>query len=1280
MPAAAPGVTETGAPSFVVLGPEAIGLSNAPTDLHLLPDGRVLVVSPRELAFGDGVRWEVYRAAPTETSHVARVVVDADGRIYTGIRGAIARIELDESARWHATPVVALPSEAKITNSTMISVAVIGDDWYWHAGAGAIVAWRPNQPARVVGNANFAIERIFALGAEVFISDRSSGALVQLMPDGQIKPVPGAETLTSETVSCATPFAPGRLLVGRGFWGPALFDGTAFHPFDAPGVLRSGRRMTDLCAATDNVFAAAIDTVGIVFFDRDGHTLQVLERALDHRLAHVRRLQYSPRGVLWALLNEGIARVQFPSPVSHFEPLIANSLGHAEPLRHRGRLWVLADGRAVRGVYDEANRLERFETDSPPGAYLFTLAEVDGQLMASNERGIFVRGTEGWNLVLPGIVNARLGAARTTARGSLYVARGEFGFLQRTPDGFTARRIPVEGLADNYNGFQDAAGIAWFELGTSLVARVDPNAAQPSLQILGRSEGLTDGWVESYLFEGVARFHLPDRVFRFDAASGRFVDDHDLLRRLPHLAQTVGRPITDPSGRLWYTADGLACSIDLRAPGGEPQIVRLGFAPTLYKIEEDGVVWMFESRRLARFDPRVSAPPAPLPRAIITSVKLSEITRHLVYYGSIIEPLDYANNSPVINFAAPANPFTSPVTFEVLMEGAGAQWVSTGTVGSAAFNRLKEGDYVFRVRPVVAGTVRGEEARLKITILPPWYRTPLAWTLYVAAAAGVLGVAIWGPAYLQQRETERLERLVAERTGALNATNQQLGRQIEETTEKSTALAASEERYRTLNSELEQRVQQRTAELSSSNQELARRESLFRLIFEHAPVGISWKRADLGSVYHLNPTYRRILDLPADTLTDYTLLSDLVHPDDAHRQAEMHRLIASGLSDSYEIEERFVLPSGRVVWGSLSVAVIRDPEGRIVQDIGILEDITARKDAEQELANTYKNLVEASRMAGMAEVATGVLHNVGNVLNNLNVSAGVLATRVAQSKVEAVRKLSALLDEHSGNLAEFFAHDPKAQFVPGFVDSVAKNLLQDRDWVLQEIAAMQKNIDHIKDIVAMQQGYATVISVVETLDAPALFDEALRISATTIDNDHIKLNREFLPLPAITVEKSKVLQILINLIRNAKIACGEAGGQNGAEPAVTLRLEPAGGERVKFIVRDNGIGIPAKNLTCIFGYGFTTRPNGRGFGLHSSALAAAEIGGSLKAESEGPGRGATFTLELPTTPGTKTGANGMPPQGADAGGPSAPPMNISRAASPFTLTTASRSSPAAPRR
>ncbi|MEO5960378.1 MAG: hypothetical protein ABIR80_14785, partial [Opitutaceae bacterium] len=720
------GVTETGAPSFVVLGPEALGLSSAPINLHLLPDGRTLVTSQRELAFGDGVRWETFRGPDDPQSVLSSVVVDHDGDIFTGMGGEFSHVELGEDARWRFVAAPKFP-RADVPRSPLTSVAEFGGQWYWLGTDGAVVVWRPGQTPRI--GRNFSpIDRVFALGEDVYFSDESRGRLFRWQTSGAVEQVLSVDAVVSDTVTCALPFGPGQLLVGTVSAGLKLFDGKTFRPFGPPGLLNNGQRIADLCPTGEGYFAAAIDTVGVVFFDREGRTVQALDRSLDHRLARVQRLQYASNGVLWALLNEGVARVQFPSPISHFEPLLASGLVYAHPLRHAGELWILTDGRVMHGVYDATGRLERFRDETPPGRYVFTVADVDGRLFASNELGIYVYEEAAWKLVLPGIVNARLGLAPSTKDGMFYSAVGEYGMIQQIGDGFVARRIPVSELGENYNPVVDSAGIGWFELGMNRVARLDPNGGNPALQILGPKDGLTEGWIEIYLLDGIPRFHVGNHLYRFDDDRRTFVEDRELLARIPQLASAGGRPVTDSSGRLWYTANGAAQVIDRSATGGNRpvKIGAMGFAPVNYTLQDDGVVWMFERRRLARMDLRLPAPPEVPLKALITSVQFSASSRQLFAPGAALPPLNYADHSLVIHFVAPANPFASPVTFEVLLEGAGTQWVSTGAIGSATFNRLKEGAYGFRVRPV-AGGKPGAEARLQFTVNPPWFRTPLAW-------------------------------------------------------------------------------------------------------------------------------------------------------------------------------------------------------------------------------------------------------------------------------------------------------------------------------------------------------------------------------------------------------------------------------------------------------------------------------------------------------------------------------------------------------------------------
>ena len=1226
MPSAPAGIVESGAPSFVVLGPEAIGLSSVPTDLHVLPDGRILVVSPNEIAFGDGVRWEAFHGAGGVTLP-AQVAVGKDGRIFTGITGQIVQVDLGEDAHWHFATPDAVPASNTLPNVSLNKVAMFPDGWYWYGSSDAIISWRPGQTARIIGHIAVA-DRIMVLGPRVFACSQSSGKLYRLDGDGNEVQISAEDALSSDAVTCSTPFGPGQLLVGTSGGGLKLFDGNAFHDFKAGDLLSSGHQINDVCSAGDRFFAAAVDTVGIVFFDREGRTVQVLDRGLDHRLARVQRLEYASSGVLWALLNDGVARVEFPSPISHFEPLLASGLVYARPLRHEGRLWILADGRALRGVYDATGRLERFEQDMPSGRFLFTLTSVDGLLVAANEEGIFVRENSGWKEISPGIANARVGAASASDR-LIYVARNEWGWIQRTSDGYTTRRLPKPGLGESYGSIMDSAGVLWLEMGSGQVGRVDLRHGTPAFELLGSSDGLVDGWVQLFMFDGVARFNLPGHLFRFDEATHRFVDDRDLLKRFPELPVGAGRPTTDALGRLWFTLNGMAKVLTASSGGGRHSVetVPAGFEPGEFTPEDNGVVWMWGRERLARFDPRIPSPPASTPRVMITSVQLSASNRQLFGPGPTLGQLPYADNSLVIHYAAPANPFGSAVNFEVMLEGAVTQWASTGNVGSAAFSRLKEGDYVFHVRPV-AGATAGTEARLAFTVRPPWYRTPLAWILYVLGAVGIVVFAAWLSSFLERREKVRLERIVTERTRELNATNAQLGRQIAETTEKSAALSASEERYRTLNAELEQRVERRTAELSQRNTELFQGRQLLRTLIDNLPMAIYAK--DTGGRKTLaNPADLKNLRCAseADALgkTDF----DLFPPEVAAKFVADDQAVLETGQPVLDREEFFLDEEGHKHWLLTNKLPLRNQGGEITGLVGIGRDITSLKETEQKMEALHRQLLLASRTAGMAEVATGVLHNVGNVLNSVNVSAGVVAERLRTSKAEGVAKLARLFQDQGANLIHFLTEDDRGRKVPAYVVQLAKHLAQERAELDRELKALILNVDHIKEIVAMQQNYARTSGVVEMVNLSEMVEDAFKIHGGAYARHGITVERDYDTLPTLSVDKHALLQIVVNLLHNAKYAC-EAS--NRPDRRVTVRAKVAGPDSVKVEVADNGIGIAPENLTRIFSQGFTTRKGGHGFGLHSGALAARHLGGTLTVQSDGVGCGATFILELPRQP------------------------------------------------
>jgi signal transduction histidine kinase len=323
-------------------------------------------------------------------------------------------------------------------------------------------------------------------------------------------------------------------------------------------------------------------------------------------------------------------------------------------------------------------------------------------------------------------------------------------------------------------------------------------------------------------------------------------------------------------------------------------------------------------------------------------------------------------------------------------------------------------------------------------------------------------------------------------------------------------------------------------------------------------------------------------------------------------------------------EDTFLFISIRQSLGEMSEVAARRARLEAV-NAHIENQVTERT---TELTATHKELVEASRQAGMAEMATGVLHNVGNVLNSINVASALVADSLKRSKATSLTKAVALLREHKSDLATFLTQDTKGKQLPTYLDKLADHLATEQAAALEELGQMQKHIEHIRDIITMQQSCAKKSGTAETLKVSELVDDALRMNSSGLTRNEIHVSTDCDKDLAVTAEKHKVLQILVNLVRNAKQAC-EAS--NRSQKKLTIRASN-GDDRVRIAVIDNGVGIAPENLERLFVHGFTTKKDGHGFGLHNGAQVAKELGGTLRAQSAGPGQGATFTLELPRKP------------------------------------------------
>ena len=406
-------------------------------------------------------------------------------------------------------------------------------------------------------------------------------------------------------------------------------------------------------------------------------------------------------------------------------------------------------------------------------------------------------------------------------------------------------------------------------------------------------------------------------------------------------------------------------------------------------------------------------------------------------------------------------------------------------------------------------------------------------------------------------------------------------------------------------------------------------------VVDSAPTAI-YHYVKPGHLFYVNRAFREMFGPRAEEHTDLFVERN-IHPDDRAQYIaewdkfeEMRR--TGAFTGEFRSQFRRITASGETRYMVETVVRAIGAPGFV----GIMTDVTDLVLAQQELARVHKALASAARQAGMAEVKTNILHNVGNVLNSVNLSVTRLTNRVKSSKVDGLTRVAALIQENSGDLASFVSSGERGKALPTYLTKVAEQLAADRAVVLAELSTLTDSISHIKQIVRIEQSHAKTRSMAEVAIPAELIDDALRIEETAFARHRIAIRREFSVVPNITVDKHKVLQILVNLISNAKNACIEV---ESPEKQITVRLT-CGQLGVRIAVVDNGIGITPEVLPRIFAHGFTTRPTGHGFGLHSAALAAQDLRGSLQAKSAGPGRGATFTLDLPLKPPPQTAIEG----------------------------------------
>lgn len=427
----------------------------------------------------------------------------------------------------------------------------------------------------------------------------------------------------------------------------------------------------------------------------------------------------------------------------------------------------------------------------------------------------------------------------------------------------------------------------------------------------------------------------------------------------------------------------------------------------------------------------------------------------------------------------------------------------------------------------------------------------------------------------------------------------------------------------TLNAKLEDRVTSRTIELERS-------EARIRAIFDNVGEGIIVIN-DKGYIDSINPTAQRIfcvdrkevigihvIFLLADKVYDH-LTKCVDYDDEKHGPFK-----TSNSKHAIELE-------GKRMDGStfpMEMIVTSMALGKNKMRTCIVRDITPRKQAENRLAEAQKSIVDAAHKSGMAEMATGVLHNIGNILNSVSVSVEEVSRIARNSKVQGLIKANSMLLDNMDNIGEFLSNDSKGKKLAEYYMKIGEIINNELNYIIDESKSLSEKTTMMKEVITTQQAYATAGIFTEEFQVAPLIEDALKVQEASLQKWGVDVIKHIAKTPNVAAQRSQLLQVITNLIKNAKEATAENDNQN-RHKEIVIEIDSYNEKTVFVSVYDNGCGIHENNLANIFNHGFTTKENGHGFGLHTSANSMTEMGGSLTASSDGPQLGACFTVSIP---------------------------------------------------
>ncbi|QTD48271.1 sensor histidine kinase [Sulfidibacter corallicola] len=754
--------------------------------------------------------------------------------------------------------------------------------------------------------------------------------------------------------------------------------------------------------------------------------------------------------------------------------------------------------------------------------------------------------------------------------------------------------------------------------------------------VAGDPAALSDDQIFCLTYDDAGRFWVGSAagLNRFDPETGR-ASAYYTNQGLP--SNMIMAMLTDEKGRLWISTSNGLVRFDPETEQFRTYDVFDGLQDNNFNRnaafkDRNGDLYFGGRNGFNLFTPSEVRDNPHVPPVVLTGFKKFNRDTRLETPIPEMRKLDlrHADNMFTLEFSA--LDFTNPEKnrYELRLTGFQNEWVDMGTVHQVTYTNLDSGSYVLQVRGSNNDQIWNEEGlRLKITIVPPVWQTWWAYGIYLFLGLfTATGIPLLRIRALKQRKA-KLAATIADRTRELEQMNRKLG-------EKNREMVTLDEIVHAINREVtEERLLQ--ALLVQGMKLVANAERGAVLIFNHQNQTFHFTAAvgyEIESLRHI--VFSREEALERYTEGKEALETGIFLIRDVDRLPVPPKLLALSLPKTMlvmtvtareNIEDLLIFENfqHRDAFKNADLRRLGRYREHAITAIAKAKLFREATHSALHLKETQQMLLEAAHHAGMAEIASNVLHNVGNTLNSLNTCAGMIRSRLDSRSFEVFHRLVRLLESRQDDLEAFMQEDPKGRQVPEAFLKVGSGIVRTRDQLENEIQKLEEYIAALNGVVRAQQDYVGMEALSEVVDLHEALEEVIKLERLLLDSKQIQVAREYGEIPFIKVQKSKLVRVLVNLFNNAV----DAMEINPHKRLLVLRTISVGyGPGVMLEIQDNGIGIPGEVIREVFHQGFTTKERGSGFGLHYCANVMREMGGEITIHSDGPGKGAMVRLAL----------------------------------------------------